>query len=126
MIAAGPFTAPGDLAYGPLQALLAFVAKSRPGLLLLLGPFVDAEHPAIAGGLVERTFEDIFEQEARRLPGFCLEGGQAHGMQQGQAATLLQLSSAEARRCCSGCQGGHGVLCCRQAKLLVLERKQWA
>ena len=49
--AAGPFTCSGDLAYDPLAALLEALRPSPPDLLLLLGPFVDAEHPRVSDGL---------------------------------------------------------------------------
>jgi len=59
-VAAGPFTCAEDCAYAPLDALLAWAGGARPDVLLLLGPFVDAEHPAVAGGLLEESFEELF------------------------------------------------------------------
>ena len=62
VVAAGPFTSSEDLEYAPLGALLHYCAQpqQRPDLLLLVGPFVDAEHPLVRGGLVEEAFEDIY------------------------------------------------------------------
>ena len=41
MVAAGPFTARGDLLYEGLQELMLKVRQEAPHVLLLLGPFVD-------------------------------------------------------------------------------------
>jgi hypothetical protein len=46
-VAAGPFTTTDDLSYEPLSALLAALGSCPPDVLLLLGPFVDAEHPEV-------------------------------------------------------------------------------
>ena len=61
VVAAGPFTTSEDLAYEPLDALLKYCAAHRPDVLLLLGPFVDAEHALVRGGLEDETFEEMFE-----------------------------------------------------------------
>ena len=60
--AAGPFTSSEDLEYAPLAALLEYCSRQArpPDVLLLLGPFVDAEHPGVKGGLVEEAFEDLY------------------------------------------------------------------
>lgn len=63
VVAVGPFTVSEDLQYEPLAALLTVCRKRRPGVLLLLGPFVDAEHPLLAEGTVDLTFENIFESQ---------------------------------------------------------------
>ncbi len=62
VVAAGPFTSAEDLEYAPLGALLDYCAQPahRPDLLLLLGPFVDAEHPLLRGGLAEESFEELY------------------------------------------------------------------
>ena len=63
VVAVGPFTLSEDLDYAPLAALLAVCRQRRPDVLMLLGPFVDAEHPLLAKGTVDLTFEDIFESQ---------------------------------------------------------------
>ena len=45
LAAAGPFSCSDDLAYAPLDALLETAAKEVPAALILLGPFVDENHP---------------------------------------------------------------------------------
>lgn len=61
IMAAGPFTTTENLEYEPLAALLEYAVEQKPDLLVLAGPFVDGDHPAVRGGLLEETFEQIFE-----------------------------------------------------------------
>ncbi len=70
MVAAGPFTLADDLDYAPLDALLSVCRRQRPDALVLLGPFVDAEQPLVASGLVDMTFQDIFQSQVSAQP-FC-------------------------------------------------------
>ena len=60
MSAAGPFTTTDDLTYAPFSALLQKATEVRPDCLVLLGPFVDESHPAVAGGDVPVTYETLF------------------------------------------------------------------
>jgi DNA polymerase alpha subunit B len=60
MSAAGPFTTTDDLTYAPFTALLQKAMEVRPDCLVLLGPFVDESHPAVAGGDVPVTYETLF------------------------------------------------------------------
>jgi hypothetical protein len=64
--AAGPFTPPADLEYAPLGALLDRCVQpgeghSPPDVLLLVGPFVDEEHPLLREGNVDETFDEVYE-----------------------------------------------------------------
>ncbi|CAL5357784.1 unnamed protein product [Camellia sinensis] len=63
IIAAGPFTTTDNLFFEPLTELLAYAQRKQPQLLLLLGPFIDSEHPDIKKGAVNRTFDEIFRLE---------------------------------------------------------------
>jgi DNA polymerase alpha subunit B len=75
-VAAGPYTSSEDLAYEPLAALLAEAAARRPDVLLLLGPFVDAEHAAVLDPALDETFEEVFESRvAARLEAFASGAG---------------------------------------------------
>lgn len=60
VVAAGPFTLPGNLKYEPLDALLSTVLASKPDVVVLLGPFVDAAHKLVGEGLPV-DFESLFE-----------------------------------------------------------------
>ncbi|XP_073012947.1 uncharacterized protein [Typha latifolia] len=66
VIAAGPFTTTDNLLFEPLQDLLAYASRKQPQLLILMGPFIDSEHPDIKKGTVERSFYDIFHLEILR------------------------------------------------------------
>ena len=52
--ACGPFTLNSDLEYSPLRDFLAEVrgAETVPDAIVLMGPFVSAEHPSISAGAV--------------------------------------------------------------------------
>ena len=65
VLAAGPFSVADSLAFEPLEELLAVAAAGRaPDALVLLGPFVDVEQPALADGSLTVTFEQLFSMQA--------------------------------------------------------------
>jgi DNA polymerase alpha subunit B len=67
-IASGPFTADTDLEYSALDAITALVADSPVNAIILVGPFVDARHPLLKSGKIDKTPEEIFnEQVSSRL-----------------------------------------------------------
>jgi DNA polymerase alpha subunit B len=73
-VAAGPFTTADDpTGFAPLDALLAALAArpAPPALLVLLGPFVDVEQPAVVGGSLDVTFQSLFTHQVGRAHGFC-------------------------------------------------------
>lgn len=61
LFAAGPYTTNENLNYEPLDDLLAVVVRSRPDVVFLAGPFVDAEHDQISAA-TPVPFEQIFEK----------------------------------------------------------------
>ncbi len=74
----------GDLAYEPLDALFAALAKHKPDSLILLGPFVDCENKIVAGTgdnagaaePLEVSFEEVFAVGVRdRLEAFLSNAG---------------------------------------------------
>lgn len=62
MTAAGPFTTTDDLTYSPLTALLAKAKEVRPDALVLVGPFVDEQHPLLAAGDLNVTYQELYER----------------------------------------------------------------
>ncbi|KZO90375.1 DNA polymerase alpha, subunit B [Calocera viscosa TUFC12733] len=72
MIACGPFTPDSDLLYRPFDQLLSEVARTKPGVLLLIGPFIDSNHPLIRKGDVDHTPLEIFQQRIGRPLHGCL------------------------------------------------------
>ncbi|GAB2214350.1 hypothetical protein Droror1_Dr00018693 [Drosera rotundifolia] len=68
IVAAGPFTTTDNLLFDPLSELLAYATRKHPQLLILLGPFVDSEHPEIKKATFDRSFDEVFHREIfRRL-----------------------------------------------------------
>uniref|UniRef100_A0A0D9XY55 DNA polymerase alpha subunit B n=1 Tax=Leersia perrieri TaxID=77586 RepID=A0A0D9XY55_9ORYZ len=66
VIAAGPYTTTDNLLFEPLQELLSYACRKQPQLLILMGPFIDADHPDIKKGSVDQSFQDIFLLEILR------------------------------------------------------------
>ncbi|XP_004521246.1 DNA polymerase alpha subunit B isoform X1 [Ceratitis capitata] len=63
VIAAGPYTNDDDLAYEPLQDLIVYLKDHKPDVLVLTGPFLDAEHKLISENLtLAESFESFFEK----------------------------------------------------------------
>lgn len=50
LVAAGPYTADDNLDFEPLHQLCSVAADTLADVLVLCGPFIDAEHPLIATG----------------------------------------------------------------------------
>ncbi|CAG9460899.1 unnamed protein product [Pedinophyceae sp. YPF-701] len=78
VVAAGPYTAPGDLAFAPLQRLLARCKDVRPDMLLLMGPFVDSEHELVKAGTLgeDMTFADVLKARVLKpVSDFCGSAG---------------------------------------------------
>ncbi|XP_026850755.1 DNA polymerase alpha subunit B [Drosophila persimilis] len=60
VVAAGPYTHSTDLFYDPLHDLLKYLKDHRPDVLVLVGPFVDADHKLVAE--MAETFDSFFEK----------------------------------------------------------------
>lgn len=73
MIAAGPFTSGDNLCYQPLFDLMEHVAKEEPHVLILVGPFVEDNHPEIKNVSIKETFQEHFERLVARVMQY-LEG----------------------------------------------------
>ncbi|WIA13462.1 hypothetical protein OEZ85_007042 [Tetradesmus obliquus] len=63
VVAAGPYCIADDLAYDPLHEMLTELKASPPQMLVLLGPFVDVEQPLISGGMIDVTFQQLFQTQ---------------------------------------------------------------
>ncbi|KAF8895265.1 hypothetical protein BD779DRAFT_1668572 [Infundibulicybe gibba] len=61
-IATGPYTVDTDLAFQPWRAFLKGIRESKPNVILLMGPFVDAEHPKIQSGDTDSTPAHLFQK----------------------------------------------------------------
>ncbi|XP_051122291.1 uncharacterized protein LOC127245449 [Andrographis paniculata] len=63
IVAAGPFSTSDNLLFEPLTELIAYARRKQPQLLVLLGPFIDSDHPELRKGTVNQTFDEIFRLE---------------------------------------------------------------
>eukprot|EP00039_Didymoeca_costata_P013829 m.216520 g.216520 ORF g.216520 m.216520 type:complete len:642 (+) comp15879_c0_seq5:111-2036(+) len=61
IVASGPFSTSQDLTFTPLMDLLDVVRRDPPDVLVLLGPFIDEDHPLIKKCEVDVTFEELFQ-----------------------------------------------------------------
>ncbi|GKD15499.1 DNA polymerase alpha subunit B [Tanacetum coccineum] len=66
IIASGPYTTADNMFFEPLSDLLAYAQRKQPQLLVLLGPFIDSEHPEIKKGALNRTYDELFRLEILR------------------------------------------------------------
>ena len=48
-----------------MQELLEYCRQHKPSKLVLMGPFVDEEHPKVASGLLDMTFEELFVSQVK-------------------------------------------------------------
>lgn len=63
IVSAGPYTLDNDLLFSPLQELLNQCKKERPDTLILMGPFLSVDHPAISSGRLHALPEQIFYEQ---------------------------------------------------------------
>ena len=98
MVAAGPFSSKDNAEYEPLQALLDHCSQRPPDVLVLLGPFVDADHPHIQAGTLQDAFADLFAAKVR----WVLECGCIFGCRPSTCASLHTARVLCRSLCCSG------------------------
>lgn len=67
LVVAGPYTLPGDLCYGPLQDIITYCNQNKPDVLIMLGPFLDADHKCVHDGSMRKSFEDFFGDLVHQL-----------------------------------------------------------
>ncbi|NXY83454.1 DPOA2 polymerase, partial [Alcedo cyanopectus] len=60
LVASGPYTPSDTLSYQPLTDLVQLIARDRPDLCILFGPFVDAKHPQVESCQLLGSFSDVF------------------------------------------------------------------
>ena len=67
LVASGPYTADDNLAFEPLQELCDKASKSYADALVLIGPFLDIEHPLVASGDFELPDDPSIEPDRATL-----------------------------------------------------------
>ncbi|KAL9651838.1 hypothetical protein ABK040_000186 [Willaertia magna] len=74
MVGMGPFTLPHNILYHPLEELVKKVEELKPNVLVLIGPFVSEDNFLVNSMVLNRTFEDVFENEVlKRLESISKE-----------------------------------------------------
>lgn len=61
VVASGPFTSAADLNYEPLSELHGYCKQHKPDVVILMGPFLDADHPLIQDLSMKPSFETYFD-----------------------------------------------------------------
>ncbi|KAI5643143.1 DNA polymerase alpha/epsilon subunit B domain-containing protein [Phthorimaea operculella] len=62
VVAAGPYTTSDNLAFEPLKDLVAYITQQRPHVVLLTGPFLDADHAKVKDNSMAETYKAFFEK----------------------------------------------------------------
>ncbi|KAJ4000431.1 DNA polymerase alpha/epsilon subunit B-domain-containing protein [Lentinula boryana] len=61
-LASGPYTPDTDLNYKPWDSFSQMIRRTKPAVLVLMGPFVDTFHPLIQAGEIDQTPLDLFHR----------------------------------------------------------------
>ncbi|NWZ02510.1 DPOA2 polymerase, partial [Loxia curvirostra] len=77
LVACGPFTPSDSVAFEPLSDLLEVVARDRPDVCVLFGPFLDAKHEQVESCQLLSPFSDLFRLCLRTI----VEGTRSAGSQ---------------------------------------------
>jgi len=106
MVAAGPFCLRDGLDYAPLESILAHAAKERPGVLILLGPFLDASNAKVTAGETCMTgetepcsFEEVYAKHIIPLLAKGLAPLRQKGVGDAPATEVLILPSLDEVLC---------------------------
>ena len=67
LIVSGPYSSSEDLSYEPLNEIAALVTQSSFDLVILIGPFVDVQHPIIQSGDMPNACQQIAKEQVNPL-----------------------------------------------------------
>lgn len=67
LLASGPYTTDDNLAFEPLQAICDKASSTYADALILIGPFLDLEHPLLASGDFELPEDTTYEPDKATL-----------------------------------------------------------
>ncbi|NWU09125.1 DPOA2 polymerase, partial [Cephalopterus ornatus] len=77
LVACGPFTPSDSVTFEPLSDLLGVVARDRPDVCVLFGPFLDAKNEQVESCQLLGSFSDVFRLCLRTI----IEGTRSAGSQ---------------------------------------------
>ncbi|XP_068280890.1 DNA polymerase alpha subunit B [Nyctibius grandis] len=61
LVACGPYTTSDSIAYDPLADLVEVIARDRPDVCVLFGPFLDAKHEQVENCQLLGSFAEVFK-----------------------------------------------------------------
>lgn len=61
VMAAGPFSLGDELNYEPLNELIAYCKQHKPDAVIMMGPFLDADHKSVVDCSMKMTFDGYFD-----------------------------------------------------------------
>lgn len=67
LVVSGPFTPSDSVAFEPLQDLIAVIARQRPDVCVLFGPFIDTKHEQVESCRLLLPFAELFRLCVRSL-----------------------------------------------------------
>ncbi|XP_061721903.1 DNA polymerase alpha subunit B [Cydia pomonella] len=62
VVAAGPYTTSDNLSYEPLKDLVAYISTHKPHIVIMTGPFMDADHAKLKDNTLAETYKSLFEK----------------------------------------------------------------
>ncbi|CAK1552252.1 unnamed protein product [Leptosia nina] len=62
VVAAGPYTTSNNLAYEPLKDFITYINTHKPQVVIMTGPFLDADHTKVKDNSMAETFKSFFEK----------------------------------------------------------------
>ena len=62
LVASGPYMMNGSILFSTLINLINVAKAKKAHLLILLGPFIDANHDLISGGNLPNSYEELFQK----------------------------------------------------------------
>ncbi|XP_014822046.1 PREDICTED: DNA polymerase alpha subunit B, partial [Calidris pugnax] len=77
LVACGPYTTSDSITYEPLTDLLEVIARDRPDVCILFGPFLDAKHEQVENCQLLGSFADVFKLCLKMI----IEGTRSTGSQ---------------------------------------------
>lgn len=67
VMAAGPFLLGDELSHEPLNELFAYCKQHKPDAVIMMGPFLDADHKSVVNCSMKMTFESFFDNLIHRF-----------------------------------------------------------
>uniref|UniRef100_A0A672V690 DNA polymerase alpha subunit B n=1 Tax=Strigops habroptila TaxID=2489341 RepID=A0A672V690_STRHB len=77
LVACGPYTPSDSISYDPLSDLLTVIARDRPDVCVLFGPFLDSKHEQVENCQLLGSFSEVFKLCLKMI----IEGTRSAGSQ---------------------------------------------